>query len=361
VRYLAILLTPLFLLACDSGTGSTTTTTGGGGVSAGVSGMQTEGDPVVATYEGKEIKLSELDTEAKPAIVKAMMDIDRARQGMLEKLILDDLVEREATAAGMESEAWLKTEVDDKIEPVTDEEAKIFFEENPPRGAATFESMKPRVIAYMERQRKAERMTELTKELKAKYNVTVSLEPYRVEVSADDDPAKGPEDAAVTIVEFADFQCGFCGRTRETTNEILETYPDHVRFVYRDFPIDKHPRAHNMAQAANCAGDQGKYWEMYDVLFDNMRDTKDEQLKAHAVTLELDTAVFDECYDSGKYAAEVDKDMEDGRSAGVSGTPAFFVNGRMVSGAQPFDAFAAIIDDELERAGIEVATETAEQ
>ncbi len=361
MRYLAILLTPLFLLACDAGTGTTGTTSSGVSGSSGVGGMQAEGDPVVASYDGKEIKLSDLDTEAKPAIVKAMMDIDRARQGMLEKLILDDLVEKEAAAAGMETEAWLKTEVEEKIAPVTDEEAKAFFEENPPRGAATFESMKPRVTAYMERQRQAERMAELTKELKAKYNVTVSLDPFRVEISVDDDPAKGPEDAAVTIIEFADFQCGFCGRSRDTTKEILEAYPEHVRFVYRDFPIDKHPRAHNMAQAANCAGDQGKYWEMYDHLFDNMRDTKDEQLKAHAATLELDTAAFDECYDSAKYAAEVDKDMEDGRSAGVSGTPAFFVNGRMISGALPFDAFAAIIDDELDRAGIEVAVATAEQ
>ena len=355
MRYLALLLTPLFLLACNTDTG--TGTTGDGGVSA-TSGMDmgAAGDPVVANYDGVEIRLSELDLEAKPAIIKAQMEIDRARHGFLEKMIFEALTEKEATATGMEIEAWLKAEVDDKLAPITDEDAKAFFDENPPRGAATFESMKPRVIAYMERLRKTERTAELTEELKTKYNVTITLEPFRIEVGADDDPFKGPADAPVTIVEFADFQCGFCGRTRSTTDEVLEAYPDHVKFVYRDFPIDKHPRAHFMAQAANCAGDQDKYWEMYNHLFDNPRGTSDDDMKSNAEALGLDTAAFNECYDGKKYEAEVDKDMDDGAAAGVSGTPAFFVNGRMISGAQPLEAFAAIIDDELKRAGIEVTT-----
>lgn len=360
MRFTALLLTSLLVLACNGGTDTGGTTTGGVSATSGLESMTAEGDPLVATYDGAEVRLSELDEEARPHIIKAQLEVERARFGLLEKIIIDALAEKEAAAVGMEGEEWLKQEVEGRIEEVTEEEAKAFFDANPPRGPQTFEQMKPRVMQHLSRQQQAEAYTALTKELKAKYNVKISLEPFRQEVSADDDPFKGPEDAPVTIVEFADFQCGYCARTRDTTNQILEAYPEQVKFVFRDSPIEKHPRALYMAQAANCARDQGKYWEMYDVLFDNMRDTKDEQLKAHAVTLELDAAAFDECYDSGKYAEEVESDMAAGKSVGVSGTPAFFVNGRMISGAQPFEAFVAVIDDELERAGIDVP-EAAEE
>ncbi len=341
-----LLLLPFALVACSGQTTSTSTAGSGG------SGLSEDADYVVATYDDKEIMLSELDAEARPAIIKAKMDINKARQQGLDKLIFDTLVEQEATAAGMESEAWLKQEVEDKIEPVTDEEARAFFAANPPRGPQDFDAMKPRVVQYLERQRGQERMMAVMDELKEKHGVTIALEPFRLEVSPDDDPAKGADDAVVTIVEFADFQCGFCGRSRTTTDQILETYSDTVKFVFRDYPIAKHPRAAFMSQAANCAGDQDKYWEYYDVLFDNPRKTSDDDMKAHAADLGLDAAVFATCYDDGKYKEEVEKDFEDGMAVGVTGTPAFFINGRMISGAQPFEAFAEVIDDELKRAGL---------
>lgn len=346
-----LLLLPFAIVACTTGT-SGDCPDGGVSSTAGIPGLAVEGDPVVATFDGTEIKLSELDTEAKPAIIKAMLDIDRARTQTLEQLVFDKLVEAEAEAAGIDKDAFLKQEIADKIEPVTDEVAKAYFEENPPPGQRDYEAVKPRLIAFLERQAESERTIALRDELQAKHNVEMTLDPFRVDVSADDDPSKGPDDAPVTIVEFADFQCGYCGRSRETTTQIIAAYPEQVRFVYRDFPIDKHPRALFMAQAANCAADQGKYWEYYDLLFDTPRKTSDDDMKAHAASLQLDAAAFATCYDSKKYEEEVNKDLEDGAAVGVSGTPAFFVNGRMVTGAQPFEAFAQIIDDELERKGL---------
>ncbi len=351
MRKLFLLFLPCVLTACTTQT-SGDCPDGGASSTAVIGGMGTSGDPVVATYDGAEIKLSELDAEAKPAIVKAMLDIDRARNQTLEQMVFDHLVEAEAEAAGMDKDAYLKQEIEDKIEPVTDEVARAYFDENPPPGNRDFESVKPRLIAFLERKAQSERTMAFREELMDKHDVKLSLDPYRVEVSADDDPSKGPEDAPVTIIEFADFQCGYCSRSRQTTSKILETYGDQVRFVYRDFPIQKHPRAQFMAMAANCAGDQGKYWEYYDLLFDNQRKTSDDDLKAHAATLQLDAAAFAECYDSKKHEEEVNKDLEDGAAVGVSGTPAFFINGRMVTGAQPFEAFAQVIDDELERKGL---------
>lgn len=171
----------------------------------------------------------------------------------------------------------------------------------------------------------------------------------RIDVSVDDDPSWGAADAPVTIIEFSDFQCPFCGRFHEQTYPRLrENYGDQIRFVYRDYPILQiHPNAALSAQAANCAGDQNKYWEYHDLLLTNQDRSARTDLGDFAAQLELDMTVFDECLDSGRYEQEVNADMQDGNRYGVRGTPTFFINGRALVGAQPYEAFAAAIEAEL--------------
>ncbi len=175
-----------------------------------------------------------------------------------------------------------------------------------------------------------------------------------VDVSADDDPSLGKDNAKVTIIEFSDFQCPFCARFREQTlDQIKKEYIDtgKVRFVYRDFPLTSiHPMAQKSAEATECADDQKKYWEMHDLLFNKQDEWSTagvSKLKDYAKELGLDTDEFNKCLDDGKYENEVKKDEQDGATAGVQGTPAFFVNGKLLSGAQPFEAFKAAIDAEL--------------
>jgi len=129
--------------------------------------------------------------------------------------------------------------------------------------------------------------------------------------------------------------------------QVHETYKDQVKIVYKDFPLAIHPNAQKAAEAARCAREQGKYWEYHDVLFANVKALEVANLKKYATDLKLDSAKFDTCLDSGKYAQAVEKDVEEGNRAGVSGTPAFFVNGRFLSGAQPFSAFQEAIEDAL--------------
>jgi len=174
-----------------------------------------------------------------------------------------------------------------------------------------------------------------------------------VDVSVDDDPGQGPEDAAVTIVEFSDFQCPYCARfQQETLPQILSNYGDSVRFVYRDFPLTSiHANALKAAEASECADDQGKYWEYHDLLFQNQAALDEESLKGYAASLELDTATFDDCLASGKYTQEVAKDLQAGTDAGVQGTPSFFINGAPLRGAQPYAAFQAAIEAALAKAG----------
>ncbi|RMF06236.1 DsbA family protein [Candidatus Woesearchaeota archaeon] len=171
-----------------------------------------------------------------------------------------------------------------------------------------------------------------------------------MEKLADDDPVKGDENAPVTIVEWSDFQCPFCGRFySQTLSQIEDEYvkTGKVKIVYRDFPLSFHQHAQKAAEAAECADDQGKFWEFHDKIFENQRDLSEENLKKWAEELGLDTEKFNACLDSGEKADEVKADMQDGSAAGIRGTPGFIINGKLISGAQPYSVFKQAIEDAL--------------
>ncbi len=180
---------------------------------------------------------------------------------------------------------------------------------------------------------------------------TAPSEPVVVaDVSVDDDAVRGSADATVTIIEFSDFECPYCGRFYTNTySQIKEQYIDtgKVKYVFRDFPLNFHQKAQKASEAAECAGEQNKYWEMHDKLFENQGALDITSLKSHAVAIGLDADTFNTCLDSGKFASEVQKDLKEGQSYGVTGTPAFFINGQFISGAQPFEVFKKAIEDEL--------------
>jgi len=174
------------------------------------------------------------------------------------------------------------------------------------------------------------------------------------------DPAKGNPDAMLTLVEFTDYQCPFCGRhVKSVMPQVLKEYVDtgKVRYVIRDFPLSFHKNAKNAAYAAHCAGEQGKYWEMHDVLFNNQKALERDKLSEYAGTLELDVAAFDECLDSGRYTDKVDASLKDGARATVKGTPSFVIGTvgddgkvkgtKIIRGAVGFNVFKSALDDQL--------------
>lgn len=183
---------------------------------------------------------------------------------------------------------------------------------------------------------------------------------YQVPVTADDHVRYGPEpgdtkpvgckgdDCEITIVEYSEFQCPFCVRVLPATRQVMTDYKGKVRFIVRDFPLSFHDRARPAAIAAHCAGKQGKYWNMYYELFDNQRNLGDEDLKKYAKNIGVNEKKYDECIENSAEVEQlIDKNFQSGAELGVSGTPAFFVNGRRLSGAMPFSEFKRIIDDEL--------------
>ena len=163
-----------------------------------------------------------------------------------------------------------------------------------------------------------------------------------------DDVVSGSDNAPVTIIEFSDFQCPYCRSASSTIKEVLEAYGERVRYVYKDFPLSGiHPYAQHAAEAAECASDQGMFWEMHDMIFDNQQAMTIDDLKQHSKELGMDTETFNDCLESGKYEKEVKSDFNDGVNAGVAVTPTFFINGIKIEGAQPFDVFRKEIDRAL--------------
>jgi protein-disulfide isomerase len=303
----------------------------------------------VATVDGVAITVAEVEKQLGNRLAQLRTQEFNLRRQGVEELLAQRLLEREAAARKLSLPELSAQEIDAKVAPVTEQEQKDFYASNKSRFGATAEADALRQIADgLKRQRTERRRQEFVQELRKKAKVAVLLEPPRVKVDAGDDPVKGPDSAPVTIVEFSDFQCPYCARVPAVLKQIAQNYGDKVKVVFRDFPLLAiHPQAAKAAEAGACAFDQGKFWEMHDKLFENQGALQVADLKKRAEELGLDAAAFAECLDSGRKAAEWQGDLKEGEAYGVQSTPSFFVNGRAVVGAQPYEAFAQIIEDEL--------------
>ena len=284
-----------------------------------------------------------------------MQRIYDGRKEALDAIIADMLIEQAAEASGAASLIqFTESEIARRVTPVTDEEVVTFFQENQAdmqgRGLA---AMGPLIRRFLEDQRRTLAYQAFVAELRrAGPPVRVLLDAPRYDVAVGaDDPTLGPPDAPVTLVEFSDFQCPFCLQLMPTLKRLREAYGDRIRIVWKDFPLTTiHPQAFKAAEAANCAREQGKFWEYHDLLFANQQALQPEFLKEYAGDAGLDVAQFGACLDAAKYGDRVQEQMGIGNGLGVSSTPSTFINGRLVSGALPYEAFVAIIEEELERA-----------
>ena len=255
-----------------------------------------------------------------------------------------------AKAEGIGRPALVEREITAKIRPVTDDDIAFWYQTNQSRvQGATLDQVRQPIRQFLTQERMREVREKYVGTLKAKTTVRVLLDPPRQTVATEGNPAKGPANAPIEIVEFSDFQCPYCLRAAPTVNQVLKTYGDKIRFVYRHYPLPNHPNARPAAEAAACAAEQGKFWAYHDRLFGDAMKLGQADLKRDAAELGLDTTQFDACVGTHKLEATVDADFQAGVNAGVDGTPAFFINGRMISGAQPFEVFKQIIDEELER------------
>jgi protein-disulfide isomerase len=316
--------------------------------------QQTE---VAARVGNRNITTKELDDRWRaddPASQsEATQKLYDGRRAALDAIISDMLLTEAAKAKGTTADAYEAAEVGKRLKAVTDADVVAFYQANinQMQGRA-LDVMAPAINRFLTEQQRETAKKDLLAELrKAGPAVRVMFDAPRREVAvAATDPSLGRAAAPVTLIEFSDFQCPFCQRVEPTLKKVRETYGDKVRIVWKDFPLTQiHPQAFKAGEAAHCAGDQGKYWEYHDRLFGNQQALQPDDLKKHATDMGLDGAAFASCLDSSKYGERVRDGVAEGTRLGVNSTPTIYVNGRMLSGAQPYEAFVTVIDEELSR------------
>jgi protein-disulfide isomerase len=314
---------------------------------AALAGAQTLPD-VVATIQDQSITAEELTASIRGELLKLDMQRYHVLKNGLDNLIGQRLTALEAKKRDMSIEQLRQEEITAKISQATAADVKKFYEDNKSRIKQPFDSIKDRIEKYLNQRSQQQRERAFLRELRQRYNVAIALEPPKVDVSTDDDPVRGPKDAAVTIIEFSDFECPYCRRVQPTLKRLLKDYEGQVRLVYRDFPLNIHKHAQKAAEAAQCAGEQDHFWPYHDKLFEQTALSPSD-LKKYAGELGLDMDKFTACLDSGKYTQEVAHDMKDGQAAGVNSTPSFFVNGQPLSGAVPYEHFQELVEAALAR------------
>lgn len=309
-----------------------------------------EGQAVVASVNGVAISAEELEASAKGQLQKIQAQIYQVKKRVLDGLIEEKLLEKAAKEKGVSVEAYVVENVDAKVSPPTDEEIQAFYDSQKGRIRAPLEQMKGQISEHLMQTEKTAKRGEMIALLKKNSDVKVMLEPPRTEVSLDGVAyTSGEKEAKVVLVEFSDYECPYSKRAQSTVRQVLEEYKGEIRYAFFDYPLAFHKNSMKAHEAARCAGEQGKYAEYNTKVFENQQNLGVEGLKQYAKDLGLDTAAFDSCLDTGKTAESVKQSVQKGNGVGVSGTPAFFVNGIMISGAQPFASFQEVIQAELSR------------
>jgi len=317
-------------------------------------GTDRDADPqaVVARVAGRPITQKELDAKAGGALQRIRQQEYDARREALDELVNERLLDAEAQRQHVSRDELLKREVDDKVTRPTSEEIDRVYAENKDRvGGRSRADVGPEIERSLVNRRSVERAQAFMEELKQKGKVEVLLVQPRADVPIPADAkVMGPEKAPVTIVEFSDYLCPYCQRAEGTVNDVLSRYAGKVRFVHRDFLLGR-PRSMAVARAAQCAGDQGKFWDYRHGLLTQSGDWTDQDLVRRAAPLGLDGAAFQACLASDRHDKAILDSSEEGQRLGVNSTPTFFVNGRRMTGVRSVEEFAQMVDSELRAGG----------
>jgi hypothetical protein len=296
----------------------------------------------VAIVDGHAITQQDLDTTI-------AVGLYQLRKQALEQLIDNDLMQQAARRAHLTIPQYLEKET---AVTVSDADAHAQYDKYKSQMRVPFDQLKPRLIAALTSQRQTERLTASRAKLRSDAHIELKLEPPRFEVAIAHSPSIGPANAPVTIVEFGDFQSTFCEMEVSALQQVRDRYHDQVRLVFKDFPPVTSKEAVQAAEAARCANEQRKFWQFHAALFADQSKLAVSDLKAAARQLGLDSAKFDSCLDSGKYATAVEEDIDEGLRLGVRSTPTFFVNGHPHAGILSAGGLEGMIDPELQAKGL---------
>jgi protein-disulfide isomerase len=306
---------------------------------------------VLATVAGRPITAEAINERLKPISYQLRLDTYLVEKPALDQTITDLLLLAESKNQNTPPEDIVRKEITDKVRQPTDAEVEKFYTDNKNGMKGELPAIRNQIAAYLEEQNRQKLEQDFAARLRKGADVRLLIvepEPPVQVIGVDDDPVRGDANAAVTIVEFTDFQCPACAAMHPVLDEVLKSYGNKVRLVVRDFPLTMHANARKAAEAANAANAQGKFFEYAALLFKRQDALDIPSLKKYATELGLNRAVFDVALDSGKYSAEVKHDMDDGQIYGVGSTPTIFVNGKMLRTLSS-EALRAAIDQALSR------------
>ncbi|MGH9511020.1 MAG: thioredoxin domain-containing protein [Terriglobales bacterium] len=285
----------------------------------------------VAQIGGKTLTAADFENKEAGDLLQARYKMYESERKVLDKYIDDQLLKQQADKAGLTVDQLLESQVYKGIKDPTDDQMEVFYEglsnqEQP------FSAVRDKILDHIREVRRVKARDAYLKSLREHSHIQVLLAPPTADVDVQGGNVRGPKDAPVTLVEFADYECPYCSKVDPVLQTMEKEYGNRLKVVFKDFPLPMHKDAEKAAEGAHCAGDQGKFWEYHDLLFSS-HQVDVPSLKAHAAELKLNQAKFDACLDSGAEAAAVKKDQAEGTRLGLTGTPSFFVNGHFFSGA----------------------------
>jgi len=301
----------------------------------------------IATVNGQAIYEDELLPAIRPQLQQLRTQEYQIKRQALEPLIQKKVLEARAKEERTTVEKLLEREIPEASEP-TGEQVQAVYDAQKNVLKRPLSEVQTQIRQALKQAQMKEAQKQYTQLLRAQADVDILLNPPRIEVSYDPARVRGNPNAPVTVIEFSDFECPYCKAAQPTLKQVLAKYGDKVRLSYRDFPLNTiHPHAQSAAEAARCAGEQNRFWEYHDLIFADTARLDPAALREHAHALGLDEKQFDSCLASGRFQPQIQNDVEAGVRSGVNGTPGFFINGVLLSGAQPAAAFEQLIDSEL--------------
>lgn len=303
-----------------------------------------ERSTVVAEVGGQKVTTEELQSKEAGSLLQAQYKYYLAERDALDHLVNSKLLEVEAAREGLSVDELLKRHVVVETKEPTEDQIRFYYD-----GLETdqpFEAVREKIVSNVNQVRAKKARDAYLASLRSELGVLIELAPPSAPVDLIGVRRLGPQNAPVQLVEFADYECPYCQRVHADLQKLREDLGDKVALVYKDFPLPMHSHAEKAAEAARCAGAQGKFWEFHNALFETKRLQIDD-LKEEARKLNLDGTRFDHCLDSGEQAEAVKKDLSEGQHLGLTGTPSFFANGHFLSGSVGYAKLKEIVELEL--------------
>ena len=306
---------------------------------------------LAAAVGTEKISEKELETGIESDIYDAEMKVYDIKFAKLQALLLEKFMNQDPNKKGLSNDEFLNKYIAKDIK-VSDADMEKFIKERQIPKDQINPEIRERIKQFLEMEAKKVAVEKWIADKTKKSPVEVYIQkPQRpvFDVSTKDAPFKGGSDAKVTIVEYSDFQCPFCSKGAIVIAEVEKKYGNKVKVVFKNFPLPFHNQARLAAEAAFCANEQGVkfFWKMHDAMFGDQSKLDKDNLYASAKKIGVKEAEFKTCLEATKYKAVIDADMAEGQKLGIKSTPSFFVNGKLVNGAQPLEVFSEVIDEEL--------------